>query len=237
MKRPRVIANFALTADGKISTRNHTPSGFTSAADKRRLQEIRALGDALVVGAGTVAADTMSMRLTPPDLRRERQARGQTPEPLRVIVTNSGRLDPEAKVFQKGGAARVIFSTLHMPSSRRAALAPLADLWLFDSSPLPLSAALGILGADYGVRTLICEGGPTLFRSLLEIGAVDELRLTWAGVIFGGANAPTLTGLPGAFLPHTVRATLREAESGENEIFLTYTLRRSARAAPHQDPG
>lgn len=227
MKRPRVIANFAITADGKVSTRNRTPTGFTQPADKRRLQEIRALGDALIVGAGTVAADTMSMRLSAVDLRAERQARGLPPEPLRVIVTNSGKLDPDAKVFQKGGAPRVIFSTRRMTEKMRAVLAPLAGLWLFDADTVDLSAALQILRADYRVRTLICEGGPTLFRSLLEIGVVDELRLTWASVIFGGATAPTLTGLPGDFLPKTLHARLVKMEPGNEECYLTYRLSRS----------
>lgn len=228
MKRPRVIANFALTADGKISTRNHTPTGFTQPADKRRLQVIRALGDALIVGAGTVAADTMSMRLSAKDLREEREGRGASSEPLRVIVTNRGKLDPEGKVFQKGGAPRVIFSTRRMPEKIRAALAPLADLWLFDAETVDLSAALQILRTDYRVRTLVCEGGPTLFRSFLKIGAVDELRLTWASVIFGGAAAPTLTGLPGDFLPKTLHARLLKMEPGEGECYLTYRLAQTA---------
>jgi riboflavin-specific deaminase-like protein len=232
MKRPRVIANFALTADGKVSTRNHTPSGFTQPADKRRLQEIRALGDALLVGAGTVAADTMSLRLAEADLRAERVRRGRPAEPLRVMVTNRGTLDPSGKVFQKGGAPRVVFSTRRMPEKKRAALAPLADLWLFEADEVDLPAALQILRADYGIRTLVCEGGPTLLRSLLEIPAVDELRITWASVIFGGAAAPTLTGLPGTFLPHTTRARLVKMEPGEGECYLTYKIpRRGLQAA------
>ncbi len=226
MKRPRVIANFALTADGKVSTRHHTPTGFTQPADKRRLQEIRALGDALIVGAGTVSADTMSMRLSAEDLRAERMSRGAAPEPLRVIVTNRGKLDSQGKVFQKGGAPRVIFSTRRMPEKIRDDLTPLVDLWLFDAESVDLSAALQILRTDYGVRTLVCEGGPTLFRSLLEIGAIDELRLTWASVVFGGAAAPTLTGLPGDFLPKTLHARLVKMEPGDGECYLTYQFSR-----------
>lgn len=228
MKRPRVIANFAITADGKISTRNHTPTGFTQPADKRRLQEIRALGDALLVGAATVFADTMTMRLSAEDLRDQRVARGLPAEPLRVIVSNRGEVDLKSGVFKEGGSSRIVFSTRRMPEKIQSRLAARADLWLFDAESVDLAAALHILRTDYGIRTLVCEGGPTLFRSLLEIGAVDELRLTWASVIFGGAKAPTLTSLPGKFLPKTVFARLSKMEPGEGECYLTYRLRKAA---------
>lgn len=59
--RPFVTANFAVTADGRISTRNFTPSDFSSKRDKRRLVKIRAACDAVLVGARTLAADTMTL--------------------------------------------------------------------------------------------------------------------------------------------------------------------------------
>ena len=63
MPRPRIILNFAITVDGKVSTAKQTPSGFTSAFDKHRLLEIRSLGDALMVGKNTLQIDQMSMGL------------------------------------------------------------------------------------------------------------------------------------------------------------------------------
>jgi len=222
-----VIANFAITADGKVSTRKFTPTGFTHPADKRRLQEIRSLGDALLVGATTVSADTMSMRLSAGDLRERRIGQGRPPEPLRVIVSNRGIVDGKSGVFKPGGAPRVVFSTTRMPEKTRGTLASQADLWLFDSESVDLAAMLKILRADYRVRTVVCEGGPSLFRSLLEIDAVDELRLTWAGLVFGGAQAPTLTSLPGKFLPRTAHARLVEMEPGEGECYLTYRIKKA----------
>lgn len=224
MKRPRVIANFALTADGKVSTRNFTPTGFTSPVDKRRLQEIRALGDALLVGGRTVAADTMSMGLSAADLREYRIAQGRAPEPLRVIASNGGALDPQGKVFQKKSRPPVVFSTRRMSVQKQATLSPLCDLWLFPGETVPLEALLDILRRDYAVRTVICEGGPSLFRSLLEIGAIDELRLTWCPLIFGGAGAPNLTGLSGDFLTTIRRARLKKMETVGAECFLTYAF-------------
>lgn len=223
-RRPRVIANFALTADGKVSTYKFTPTGFTSEADKRRLQEIRSLGDALLAGARTVSTDQMSMRISPIDLRERRELEGRSSEPFRAIVSNSGAMDPGWKVFQGGGAQVIAFSTRRMRSRLRTAISRLADLWIFDSTKVDLAAALHILRRDYQVRTLVCEGGPRLFRELLEIEAIDELRLTWTPLIFGGAKAPTLIGVPGQWLRQTIRCRLKEIKIHGRECFLTYTF-------------
>lgn len=222
--RPRVIANFALTADGKVSTRKFTPTGFTSQADKRRLLEIRCLGDALLAGAHTISIDRMSMGISADDLRERRRAIGLPPEPLRVIVSNRGEIDPQWKVFQTAGSQVIAFSTQKMPQNRRASIARLADLWIFNSPKVDLAAMLRILRSNYRVRTVVCEGGPSLFRALLEIGAVDEIHLTWAPLVFGGASAPTLTGKPGEFLPRTIPCRLKAMEVKGGECFLTYTL-------------
>jgi len=227
-RRPRVIANFARTVDGKVSTRNLTPSGFTSESDLRRLLEIRASGDAVMVGRHTLAADTMSMTLRDDDLREARQAAGRAAEPLRVIISATGALDPAWKVFTTPGARRVVFTTQAMPEAVRSALAPLADLHFLHSDELDLAEVLLVLRKDYQVRTVVCEGGPTLFRSLVEIHAVDELRITVGPVIFGGAQAPTLTGVSPEFFPHPVQLTMQSMEVLGQECYLSYRVRKSA---------
>ena len=227
--RPRIIANFALSADGKVSTRALTPAKFTSAADKRRLLEIRARHDALIAGASTVARDSMSMRLRPTDLRASRTRLGMTPEPLRVIVSNRGKLDPDGKVFRSAGAPVSVFTTRRMPQELRARLSAVADLWIAGSEQVDLSVMLQILRHDYGIKTAVCEGGPRLFRSLAALDLVDELYLTWTPVVFGGRDAPTLTGLPDKFLPFTLRWTLQNAEVHGDECFLTYVRSRGLR--------
>jgi riboflavin-specific deaminase-like protein len=224
-ERPRIVANFAITADGKVSTRNRTPSGFTSPEDKRRFREIRSRGDAILVGAGTAAADHMTMGLSDPALRQARTARGQSPEPLRVVVSNSGRLDPKLQIFSYPTSPLLVFSTARMPQATRTRLAPLCDLWLFEENEVDLPATLAILRKDYKVRHLVCEGGPTLFRSLAELGALDELYLTWAPVIFGGRDAPTLTGLSGDFFPEPVHSQLRKIDIVGSEAYLHYRIR------------
>src|SRR5688500_4921459 len=98
LPRPFVTANFALTADGRTSTRNFTPTDFSTPRDKHRLLEIRASCDAVLVGGRTLVADEMALGLPDAALRAQREKRGAAPYPLRVILSNRGRLSPELKV-------------------------------------------------------------------------------------------------------------------------------------------
>lgn len=216
------MAHFAMTVDGKTSTRSRTPARFSSPADKDRLQEVRAGADAVLAGRGTVEIDSMSMGLSRPDLCEARVLRGRSPMPLRVLVSNSGNLDPAWKVFQGSGSPPVVFSTGRMPARLRGEIAGKAELFLFSGRTVDLQQMLEILHDDFGVKRLVCEGGGTLLRSLVELDLVDGICLTVAPVIFGGILAPTLTGAPGDFFtPPREFKILRQNLLGE-ECFLEF---------------
>jgi 2,5-diamino-6-(ribosylamino)-4(3H)-pyrimidinone 5'-phosphate reductase len=224
--RPFITVNFALTWDGKITTRNLTSADFSSRRDKRRLLEIRATGDAVLVGKTTVERENIPLGLPHEDLRAERVARGQAPYPMRVIVTNSGRIDPSLKLFQRDFSPIVIYSTTRMPEPLQAELGARATLHLTDGDAVDLKAMLRHLRSHYDVKRLVCEGGAELFRSLLAARFVDEINLTFCPRIFGGERAPTLTGVPGDFLPETVRCRLEKMEVAGEECFVRYRVRR-----------
>jgi riboflavin-specific deaminase-like protein len=218
--RPFVTANFALTWDGRISTRRGTPSDFSSPRDKRRLLEIRATCDAILASAKTIAADNMTMGLPDAALRAARRARGQREYPLRVLLSNSGRISPDARIFGKTFSPVAIFSTSRMPARIRGALAQKADLWLHDAPRVNLAAMLATLRADYGVRRLVCEGGGQIFRALISESLVDELHVTVCPRIFGGKKAPTITGFAGDFLPKSVALSIVKTDIIDGECFL-----------------
>jgi len=225
-RRPFVTANFAITWDGRISTRRGTPSDFSSKRDKRRLVEIRAECDAILVSAKTISVDNMSMGLPDEALRAARVERGQAPYPLRVLLTNAGRINPALRIFEKDFSPIVIFSTTRMPPKTRAALAPKAELWLHEGAAVNLPAMLATLRAEYGVKRLVCEGGAQVLRSLLAADLVDELHTTLCPRIFGGIKAPTLTGIAGDFLPRSISLRLAQRQVIEGECFLRYRVRR-----------
>ena len=221
------MATFAMTVDGKITTRNFSPVDFTSREDKAHLMRQRSLGDAVLIGHTTLERDNVRLGLPQTELREARIKRGQSPYPLRVIVSNEGKIDSRLNIFQADISPVVIFSTTRMPRKFRCALMEKATLHLTKSRHVDLVAMLQTLRQKYKIRTLACEGGATLFRSLLKRDLVDQLNLTIAPYLFGGANAPTLTGLSKEFLPASVHCSLTDMRVVGDECFLTYRIKHS----------
>jgi len=225
-KRPRpfVGATFAMTVDGKVTTKNLSPVDFTSRDDKLHLFRQRALADAVLIGHTSLKRDNVRLGL-PAEMQEARVKRGQSRCPLRVIVSNEGRIDRRLNIFQSNVSPVVIFSTKRMPQTFQRALAKRATLHLSNSKHVDLAGMLETLRKKYRVRRVACEGGPTLFRSLLEQGLVDQLNLTIAPYLFGGAKAPTLTGLSKKFLPASALCALIDMRVVGEECFLTYRIK------------
>src|SRR5207244_6432090 len=119
----------------------------------------------------------------------------------------------------------LIFSTKRMPRKTQNALRGKAVLHLGKTRDIDLREMLRILRHDYKVRRVACEGGPILFRSMLDAALVDELNLTIAPYLFGGVDAPTLTGLNKEFLPTSVHCVMKNMQVVGDECFLTYRIR------------
>ena len=148
-RRPFVAATFAMTVDGKITTRAFSPVDFTSREDKLHLLRQRALGDAVLIGRSTLAHDNVRLGLPDPKMRAEREARGQSPWPIRVIVSNEGRIDPALKIFQTDFSRIVIFSTTRMPRRYQVALRQKATLRLSATRSVDLRRMLQVLQSEY----------------------------------------------------------------------------------------
>ena len=214
-----------MTVDGKITTRDFAPVDFTSREDKLHLFRQRALANAVIIGHSTLKRDNVRLGISE-DLRQERIKRGQAPAPLRVIVSGEGKIDSQLKIFQSEISPILIFSTERMPKDVRAALREKkVILHLSETKDVDLREMLRTLRRDYKVRRVACEGGPILFRSLLELGLVDELNLTVAPYLFGGTDAPTLTGLSKEFLPASVHCVMKSMRVVGDECFLTYRIK------------
>ncbi len=209
MARPRVSTNVAISADGKITSVGRIRSGWTSEADHRRLFELRAGADALLVGRGTLTADRMTMI-----------APGAAVPPLRCIVSRSGRLDPRHPIFQQPGGAIHLLVTGDSPEI------PAEILPEITVHRMNLADFLELLGRCLDVKFLHCEGGGELIGELARLDAIDDFHITLAGhTLFGGWEAPTATGLPGDFLPASrgFEITRFEPRRESGECFVDYS--------------
>jgi riboflavin biosynthesis pyrimidine reductase len=236
-RRPRVVADMVATVDGRAAIDGRSV-GLGNPADRALLRELRTAVDAILVGRGTLAAERYA-RLLDDDQRARRVAAGLSPHPL--VVTVARRLERLAidavPLFAEAEVTIVVFTE----STEAEAPAPvvIADLEVVRcAEPLTLVAVLRALaaggsagagaaagegGASAGVRSVLCEGGPTLLRRLVAEGALDDLLLTVAPLLAAG-TAPSILDGPGLDAPATL--TLRDVHRGGNHLFLHYGLGR-----------
>lgn len=200
-KKLTVILNLAISADGKIAPTGSPSSNFTSKEDLARLLDIRKRADAILVGRGTLEADQMTMTV-------------EGKMPWRCVISESGRIDPKHPLFStEGGERHLIVGPEATPPKLPATI-----------HQETLSGFIEKLKENPNIHTLLCEGGGKLVRALFELDLVDEINITWAPhTLFGGKNAPTLTGLPGDFLPASLHYQLvHYSPNKADELFLTY---------------
>ncbi|MBS33465.1 MAG: hypothetical protein CMO68_03565 [Verrucomicrobiales bacterium] len=158
---------------------------------------------------------------------RRRQRAGLAKQNLRVVVSGSGSVDPQAVVFQRGESPVIVLASGRAPKSRLAKLKRLADcVKVFGKNSVALGQALGWLRRDWAVKRLLCEGGGELNFELLRLGLVDELHLTVCPRIIGGRDAPTIADGEGfARLAKVAKLELTRQRRIGDELFTTWRVR------------
>ncbi len=226
-RRPYVVLNMVSTVDGRATVSGHSgPIG--GRADRELFHGLRAAVDAVMVGAGTVRAERYGRIIRAESHRRLRRERGLSEEPLACIV--SGRLSLPADVpLLADATSRVAIVTASAASLPECA-AHVDYVRAGRGGSLDLPAALAELRERFGVRTLLCEGGPHLNSHLLAAGIVDELFLTLAPKLVGGdsTSGEALRILAGPALETVVELELLGALESESELFLRYGVCASA---------
>lgn len=217
MPSPHVRAVVAMSLDGKIATRDRDDVTFSSKADRRFLNELRATADALVVGAGTVRAVDPPMRVSPRSLLKGR------PEPARAVVSTLCLLSPDLRVFGPGGRTLVFTTSQASPGARRA-LSQVADVRVARGPRVTAREVVDALAAG-GARTIQVEGGGELIWTFLEEDLLDEIRVTVCPVAVGGNTAPTPAGGAGFEAPALRQARLVDFRREGDELFLHYSFR------------
>jgi 2,5-diamino-6-(ribosylamino)-4(3H)-pyrimidinone 5'-phosphate reductase len=191
--RPRVHINCAVSLDGRLAYAGGRRALLSGPADLKRVQELRAASDAILVGIGTILTDDPSLRVHW-DLLDRPPGR----EPLRVVLDSQGRIPPTARVLAVA------------PNGQRTAVATGVDCsrefppgvlhFRAGGDRVDLVALLAQLHGR-GIASVMVEGGSRVLASFLTEGLFDRLTVYVAPVVIGGVSAPPMAGGPEAVGP------------------------------------
>jgi riboflavin biosynthesis pyrimidine reductase len=214
--RPYVVANFVSSADGR-ATVDGSSTALGDDGDKQIFRALRGCAGAVLVGTGTLEAEHYGTLSRHPAVVALRERLGLAAQPPLVTVTRSGRL-PQIPLLEDPAATLIVYSGADIDLRDVEATVKVERRAPDD---LRLQTVLGDLFAGHGVRLLLCEGGPSLFGSLVADRLCDELFLTLAPVLAGG-NGPPITGSMDGSDPDRMRQlwTLAEGES----LYLRYAF-------------
>jgi riboflavin biosynthesis pyrimidine reductase len=216
--RPFAYLNMVETLDGRAALHGRAQA-LGGPADLEVLLELRTLADAILIGTGTLRAEGYARLVGNPERRARRLAAGQAADPPAVLLSRSLDLPWDAGLFAAPEQPVLVYAGEDAPASPPPTAAPVEVVRLPDPSP---AAAFAHLRAEHGVRALLCEGGPTLNRSLLAAGLVDELFLTLSPLLTGEDAAPAI--VEGGALEEPARLRLAWALADGDELYLRYAV-------------
>jgi diaminohydroxyphosphoribosylaminopyrimidine deaminase/5-amino-6-(5-phosphoribosylamino)uracil reductase len=206
--RPITVGHLGQSLDGFIATASGDSQWVTGPENILHMHRLRALSDAVVIGAGTVAAD--NPRLT------TRLVTGSNP--LRVIIDPACRL-PAAHAVFSDREAPTVRATVAGTAAAAATRARGEDV--LEVRPRGDNLDLGDLLDQLHARghcRIFVEGGGVTVSSFLEAGLLDRLHITVAPLLIG-AGRPTVRISPRVQLRDCLRLHHRVYRSGHDILF------------------
>jgi diaminohydroxyphosphoribosylaminopyrimidine deaminase / 5-amino-6-(5-phosphoribosylamino)uracil reductase len=191
--RPFVIAKCAATLDGRIATRSGDSRWVTGAEARAFVHELRCASDAIMVGAGTIAADDprLTARL------KGRPAR----DPIRIVLDPRLRSAPTARVMQHSSAAETILVVgRDVPASARARM-QMKKVRVIEAETRAGRIDLGRLMDQLGqmdVTSILIEGGGRTLGSAFRAGIVDKACFFYAPLVTAGDDGVPICSGAGA---------------------------------------
>jgi riboflavin-specific deaminase-like protein len=219
-ERPYLALNMVTTADGKAAVEGRT-RGISSEVDRQIFHNLRTQADAVMAGAGTIRIERYGPIVKTDELRAKREREGVFANPLAVIVSGRLHIPVDVPLLQDPESHVVILTQSEDELTGHRAN---VEYLRMEAGPFDLRPLMERLRSEYGVRSVLCEGGPTLNASLLPYGLVDELFLTISPAIAGGEDA--LTIVAGAPLPELLQLELAWALEEGSELYLRYRVRK-----------
>lgn len=210
-----VRANMIFSTDGAAAFRGRTRS-ISDPADQMLLGQLRSYSDVILVGSGTVAAESYGPVKVSDQQRARRAARGQDNDPRLAVITARGSLSPELRIFS-GPPPLIITGRFGLEN--RPDLAELGEVIIAgDETVDPVAMISALRDAGYG--RVLCEGGPYLLSSLIDGDLVDDMCLTVAPYLAG--SQPT-TMQPASNRNTPTRLELRHVLFRDGLLYTRYS--------------
>ncbi|KUI20018.1 pyrimidine reductase family protein [Mycobacterium sp. GA-2829] len=191
-----VRGNMIASVDGGATLAGKS-GGLGGAGDRALFGRMRHAADVIVVGASTVRTEDYSGARSTPAARQARQARGQREVPPIAVLTRTADLDHDAKLFQHTEVPPLILTSTEGAATARGRFGGLADV--VDASgadPREVDPAVALHAlADRGLLRVLTEGGPSILGLFTAADLLDELCVTVAPVLVGGAATRIVTGV------------------------------------------
>lgn len=230
-ERPYLVLNMVATLDGKATLGGRT-AGIGGPADRQLFHQLRTQADAVVVGAGTLRAERYGRIVRDPALREKREREGLAADPLACVVSASleGLAELPLLAASEQRVAVLTAASGDLPPREARVEYVRGRPGEGGGGQVDLGAALGRLRTEWGVRSILCEGGPTLNSELFRAGLVDELFLSTAPKVAAGAKA--LTIVAGESLSAPVELELVWLLERHGEVFQRWRVRGGDRGGP-----
>ena len=220
--RPITVGHLGQSIDGFIATPSGDSQFVTGEENLRHMHRLRALCDAVIVGAGTVAADDPQLTT--------RQVAG--PNPLRVVIDPMRRLTADYRVFQDGAAPTVyVCRTRHLmadaPQVGQAEVMGVND----GPSGMDLAEVIARLRAR-GCARIFVEGGGVTVSAFLAAQLLDRVQIAVAPMIIG-MGRPALRLPAPNLLSECARPSHRVFRMGGDVLFDCDLRAAAIDARPH----
>ena len=217
-----VVVNAAMSADGKLSTREREQVAVSGPDDFDRVDALRAESDAVMVGVGTVLADDPSLTVDDEARRERRRDAGKPENPARIVADSRIRTPTDARVLDDRATTYLLTSEAAPQDFVSAVTEAGGEVVSAGDQQVDLAAALSQLESR-GIDRLMAEGGGELIFSLFEAGLVDELSVFVGPSVIGGRNAPTLADGDG-FVDEFPDLSLRDVDGIDDGVLVRWTV-------------
>lgn len=219
-RRPFIACNMVTSLDGKVTADGTQPSSLGSSFDRRTMGMIRSHFDAVLAGGNTIRVHPHYLGV-PKELEESRREKGLPAQPLTVVLSRSGNLEPGSSLFTKAPRPPIVITSPNGARNLASSIKEQAQVEVMES--LDPCSIVSLLKEKYSVQRLLLEGGPSVNYQFMQAQLLDELFLTLHPSLIGRRDELGLSA-GDQVLEKADSIQLISVHQVGNELFLRYRV-------------